>query len=178
MKFALCYLQSPCNSRCTDWLHPTCAQSAFLCCRCTLFCLFVCLFVYIYIYLEKQSKIEKRDTGVSLLHLTEHDIFAEDKISGAIIVVAAAQMEHSRPDLAQMHLIVLDNQLSILICWYHLQKKNQVSDPKPLTDPLHLLPPYTFQNINYFFSGVFGQMPKYAQMLLELFLSRNCNREF
>ncbi len=143
-------------------------------------CSFACLFIYIYIYiyLEKQSKIQKRDTGVSLLHLTEHNIFAEDKISGAIIVVAAAQMEHSRPDLAQMHLIVLDNQLSILICWYHLQKKRQVSDPKPPTDPLHLLPPYTFQNINYFFSGIFGQMPKYAQMLLQLFLSPNCNRDF
>jgi hypothetical protein len=24
-----------------------------------------------------------------------------------------------------MHLIVLDNQLSILICWYHLQKKTK-----------------------------------------------------
>ncbi len=141
-------------------------------------CSFVCLFVYIYIYLEKQSKIQKRDTRVILLHLTEHNIFAEDKISGAIIVVAAAQVEHSRLDLAQMHLIVLDNQLSILICWHHLQKKRQVSDPKPPTDPLHLLPPYTFQNINYFFSGVFGQMPKCAQMLLQLFLSHNCNRDF
>ncbi len=141
-------------------------------------CSFACLFIYIYIYSWKNKEKHKKETGVSLLHLTEHNIFAEDEISGAIIVVAAAQVEHSWPDLAQMHLVVLNNQLSVLICWHHLQKKRQVSDPNPPTDPWHLLPPYTFQSIIFFFTWVFGQMCKFTKILLQFFLSCNCNKDF
>jgi hypothetical protein len=46
-------------------------------------------------FLGKQKKIQEKDTQVILLYLIEHNIFVEDEISGAIVIIDVAQMEHS-----------------------------------------------------------------------------------
>jgi hypothetical protein len=55
--------------------------------------LLVCLFIYI--FLGKQSKIQKRDTQMILFYFIEHNIFVEDEILGAIIIIDVAHVEHS-----------------------------------------------------------------------------------
>jgi hypothetical protein len=43
-----------------------------------------------------------------LFYFIEHNIFVEDEILGAIIIIDVAHVEHSWSNLAQMHLVILD----------------------------------------------------------------------